>query len=1228
MRFGSVLLCLLLLLGGPPAQGGAAPRFRPHRIEDGLSQSTVSDCFQDSRGFLWFTTEDGLSRYDGYEFEVFRYDPTDPNSLNYSYVSRTCEDGDGRLWIGTFGQGLNCYDLRHQRFTHFRHDPADTTTLSDNEVLAFLRDPDGSLWIGTRNGLNHLDPTTGRFRRYRWPDPDATGRNDIRAILAGPGGDLWLATGGAGLGRFARRSGACQWIRPDDSDPRSGVVTALMSPSPGQLWLGTEHGLHSYDPATGAFIPGPRLQLPRFDLDDAAISALVHDHHGDSWIATSTGLVQHHGETGLCSLIVADPFVPSTLSSDEISSLLVDRSHVLWVGTRNGVDSVDLDSKPFTGRASSPVDPRSLVDDYVRCFLENPDGNVWVGTFAGLDLWDRTEDRFIHYRLPTSGPQDILANRVYGLTWADPEHLWVGTSSGAWLMNPTTGDLRRQGYDPGMPGRLSSESVRNIVIDHAGDTWFGTGDGLNRLVAATGEVVQYRHDPNAPRASVCNDLIYAIAEDANRNLWIGTIDGLSRLSPDRRTFTNYHPDPAVPGTVSYVEVLAILPEPSGDVWIGTPAGLNLYDHETDRFTLIAAVGDLPNDTIYAIVRDDAGCLWLSTNHGLARFDPRSGRIRGFDHLDGLLGDEFNLAAGARLRSGEILFGSIRGFNIFDPAAITDNRLAPELAFTDFKVFNRSAAIGVGAPLQTHISSARQITLSNRDYVFAFEFAALHFAIPQKNRYATMLEGVDDDWVDIGTRRMVAYNNLPPGNYVFRVKAANCDGVWNDTGIAVDLRITPPFWQHASFRLLGIALVAGLVWLVFGLRTRGIRLRNAELAQKVAERTAALERANLAKSEFLANMSHEIRTPLNCVIGVADLMMDLQPTPEQSEYLGMIHQSGNNLLSLINDILDLSKVEAEQLQLEIARCDLPRLCREVIGPLATLADAKGLELILRCPDDLPRWVQCDPLRLRQVLTNLVNNAIKFTDAGRVVLELAVDGEEAVDRRRFTFRVIDSGVGIAREKQRMLFEKFTQADASTTRAYGGTGLGLAISKQLVELMGGVLDVESAPGRGATFFFSVELVIDPSTTTADPDLDPQPAAELDLRSTALDLNVLVAEDNAFNQTVARRLLERLGCTVAVAADGLEAVAMSAAAGYDLILMDCQMPYLDGYEATRQIRRREGQGPRVPIIAMTANAMSGDREACLEAGMDDYLAKPVVRKDLLAVLRALAQKRDALTT
>ncbi|MFH1845833.1 MAG: two-component regulator propeller domain-containing protein [bacterium] len=1375
------LLVWILLITGVfgsipgPATAHEKFRFRCLQIEDGLSQSSIYHCFQDSRGFLWFSTEDGLNRYDGYEFRVYRNDPTDPNSLSYSFISKVYEDSAGRLWIGTYGQGLNRYDYQSGRFTRFLADPEDPSSLSENSVLSILGDMRYDLWIGTANGLNRFSPHNGRCRQIHWPAPAAgdDGRNRINALLKAPEGKLWLGTGGAGLALYDPETETITRYSLPQSESgfgMQGTINVLLPEQENRLLVGTEEGLYRFAVDTGEFLSGPTLQQDGFDLARVPILSLRQDFRGDLWIGTREGLVKYEAASGRTTLIVPDPFTGNSLLDREVMSLLVDRSHVLWVGTHTGLNVLDLEAKKFAGYGARPLNSHSLTNDYVRAFLETAGGEIWVGTYGGLDRWNRELDRFEHFRLqPTSGDEPNN-ERIYALTRDLDGFMWVGSSVGAFRYDPRDDVFTPLEEIAQLPDQFSSRMVRALYCDRNGDVWFGTSNGLDRLARFTGALQSFRHDPERPDSSLVNNYIYALTEDHHGNFWVGTAKGMTRLSPDRQRYHNYHYHPQDPGSLSSPEALALHESRDGVFWVGTAGGLNRLDNDTDSFTFITEQDGLPNNTIYAVIEDDRDFLWLSTNDGLSRYDPLSGQSRNYDHLDGLQSDEFNLGACYRTADGELMFGCIRGFNIFHPDEIEDNGIVPALTFTDFKLFNQSVPVGPDSPLSSHISTAPDITLTHKDRVFSVEFAVLHFAIPQKNRYSYRLEGIDEDWVDIGNRRLVSYSNLPPGNYKLHVRGANCDGIWNEDGISLGLQITPPFWRTFWFRLV-ILLVVGTVGIgLYYLRTHAIVARNQDLERKVAERTLELERANEAKSEFLANMSHEIRTPLNCILGMADIMRDQKHDAKQMHYLQLIQDSGRGLLELINDILDLSKIEAQQLILEPARCDLPQICDKALGPLALMAESKGLELIFRCNVDLPRQVTGDPLRLRQVLVNLLNNAIKFTESGHVMLEVLGRTMDP-GQGSFTFRIADTGAGIESEKLQTLFEKFTQADASTTRKFGGTGLGLAISRQLVELMGGRIEVSSLPGHGSEFAFTIPLpIVGPSilesfsrpelhdlrlgvvsrqptlassvaelastgglrcealppdsaaatitgaVDNGDPfrvlilDLDgeklpsPQlhetltelgekqapallllcgtsmPKPELvdklpgqvkierkpvlletlqaslrhlllpaearkrgdtktateapetteqtgDTEPPPLDLEILLVEDNPFNQVVARHMLERLGCRLELAGNGLDAVEMAKQHEYDVVLMDCQMPELDGYEATRRIRRQESGGKRVPIVAMTALAMTGDRERCLAAGMDDYLTKPVSREELARLLVKWGQGATAVS-
>ncbi len=1231
---GFLLLGAVLAGGGPVVAQPEAARFRSLQIEDGLSQSSVYSCFQDSHGFLWFTTEDGLNRYDGYDFLVYRNDPSDPHSLSYNYVSVVYEDRSGTLWVGTFGQGLNRFDYDTCWFTRFLTDPQDSTSLSNNTVLSIHEDASGTLWFGTQEGLNRYDPLTERFHRVAGLGDGEVepGAAAVHAVASTPEGRLWIGTGGGGLCLYEPGTGLLQCYRHQPGEPSSlpsDEVTCLTFDNAGCLWVGTNGGLSCLAPGSTEFRnyrPDPANSR---SLVDERITALVEDFRGWLWVGTERGLDRLDCARLAFTHFHHDPFATSGLTSDQIHSLIVDRSHVLWVGTHTGINILDLEGKAFRGYQAHPQDPYSLSDNYVRALLEDHTGVVWVGSSGGgLDAWDRETGRFHHHRAVPGQADSLGSDYIFSLAEGERGDLWIGTTEGAYRLDRRSGRSTAYRHDPADPASLSDDVVRVVYRDRDGVFWLGTTYGLNRLDPGTGGFVRYFKDIRDPQGGLTDDFVYAICEDRRGNLWIGTLNGLSCLDSRRERFTNYYADPDDPTSLSNIEALCVFEDSQGTIWVGTPSGLNRFEPDTGTFTYYMEKDGLANDTVYAILEDAAGRLWLSTNRGLSRFDPRTETFRNYDHWDGLNSNEFNLGARLHTRAGELMFGNIKGINAFFPQEITDNDIVPALAFTDFKIFNHSVPVGDDSPLSRHISRTDAIVLSHRDYVFSIEFAALHYGIPEKNRYAYRMDGIDEDWIDIGTRRMVAYNNLPAGKYVFRVKAANCDGLWNEEGIALQIVITPPYWQTTWFRLCAALAFLALLVGIFRLRTRAIRRRALQLEERVAERTVELERANQAKSDFLANMSHEIRTPMNCIIGISDLLMDMELTRQQRHYVEMVQHAGQGLLALINDILDLSRIEAGQLLLEPTSCDLRTLCEEAMAPLAYQAGARGLDLVFHWAPGTPRRVAGDPMRIRQILINLLNNAIKFTEQGHVVLEIACerhDGQVGL----FCFRVQDTGVGIDDDCLAHLFEKFTQADPSTTRRFGGSGLGLAICRQLVELMGGSIAVHSCAGQGSTFTFRIPLPSaapgsEAQSAAAERDrrhagavVDARPDDEQEADFTALTPRVLLAEDNAFNQTVATHMLQKMGCRVELAANGLEAVEMLADREFDLVLMDCQMPEMDGYEATRLIRGLPGDRCRVPVIAMTAQAMAGDRELCLDSGMDDYLAKPITKHVLGKTLR-----------
>ncbi len=900
--FKSILLPAISALSLTPAQKlHAAPRaavFERISIEDGLSQVTVKCMLQDRQGFLWIGTEDGLDRYDGYHFIHHRPRLDDDTSLSNGNITALHEDGDGNLWVGTFGGGLNRFDPVSESFHRYNFNRENTRSLSSDEVTAICEDRRGMLWLGTDGGgLNRFDPGTGTFSHFHSAPGNrrTISHNTIRNLCLDRDGALWIATAG-GLNRIAadeleKPNPQVQRL-PADRPKTLSSARVIYQDRRGDIWIGADDGLHLaradarkkdgyvFRRFEGiGMTPDHRCQHP--------VLAIVEDKSNTLWLGTRNGGVLKMDPAREICVPAATTGAAGPNHENTILSLYLDRSGVLWAGTDfGGLKKNDLNPKPIQHYKHEPGNPNSLNDNHIWGLYEDRERVVWIGTDAGgLNRFDRRTGTFKHYLRNPEDETSLNDNRVETIYEDSDGTLWVGTWSGG--LNRF--DRKRERFEhfvhvPGDSTSLSHNAVRAVHRDRRGWLWVATfGGGLNCALPTTGKddrptrlrFQRFRHDPANP-ASVSHDLIWTIYEDTAGDLWFGTKGGLSHAiiqDGSSVTFENFRHDPENANSLGHDIVWAIHEDKDTNFWLGTfGGGLIRFDRKRKRFSGVNTEDGLANNIVYGILEDRHGFLWMSTNNGLSRADRRllarymdmnyernrrllQGRI--FTNLGvstGLQSREFNARAYCRGRDGDMLFGGINGFNIMNPDSVLSRPYTPPVAFTDFKLFNKSVHVD-GKLLKQSINATPELILPHDHRFVTFEFALLDFAEPGKNQYFFMMDGFDDGWIDAGFQHEATYTNLNPGRYTFRVLGRTAAGVANETGTSIGLTILPPVWQTWWFRTLGLTGILALVFLAHQGRTRQIKQRNLRLQAEIDERQKIENALRESESQLRTIIEH-------------------------------------------------------------------------------------------------------------------------------------------------------------------------------------------------------------------------------------------------------------------------------------------------------------------------------------------------------------------------------------
>jgi signal transduction histidine kinase/ligand-binding sensor domain-containing protein/DNA-binding response OmpR family regulator len=1202
---------------------------------EGLSQVDVSSIIQDSRGFMWIGTGNGLNRYDGYKFVDYSHDPDRSNSLSNNVINDLAEDQKGNLWIATKG-GLNKFNRASGRFTRYLHSDPDKASLAADGVNRIAVDQAGNLWLATRDGLDYLNVKSNKFKHYVHSERDSgsLSNNNVSTVFIDSRQNVWVGTAAGGLNRYLKQTGKFLKFKYSDelNDKLKGEhIVCIYEDKANKLYFGTQSdGVFEFDPEKESFRNFRNVDTSGNSNSINTVNSINKDDNGNLWIGAEHGGLSLLDKRSNLFNYQHDDIDNNSISGTTINAICKDKNGNMWVGTfGGGVNLYKRSSGSFSlYRHNSSA--TSLSSNFVLDLFEDRDKNVWVGTDGGgLNKFDRNKGSFTHYKQQPAGKNGITGNYVLTTRQHADGKLWIGTwGDGLSIYNPKTGIFKNIRKNPSNPLGLSGNNVYCILHTKDQNTWIGTfNDGLNFYDQKTGHFKQYRHNPADPQSISSND-IYDLCEDNIGNLWIGTNDnGLDQLNLKTGHITHFQHQ-ADKNSLSNNTVVDIFLDSKGKLWLCTIGGLNLFDLQTRKFTVFTKKDGLASDVIYSMKEDDSGRFWISTNKGISMYDQVTSKFKNYSTEDGLQGDEFKPHSALKTTDGQLFFGGINGFNAFYPEQIVKPAAFSRLVVTSFLVFNKPLGSVEDAEnkkgLLQDISDRGSITLSHEQSTISVEYAALDFSSAATRNYAFILEGFDSDWNYVGARNTASYTNLPAGVYHFKLKYQNRFGQWSRVSSVLNITVVPPFWLTWWFELLALAFLIACIIGIFKYRLRSINLRQLELERQVQERTDLLakmtidehrareeaEKANEAKSLFLATMSHEIRTPMNGLIGMTGLLSGTILSREQEEYTETIRSCGDALLSIINDILDFSKIESGSMELDEHNFNVRNCIEGVLDVFACNCSELNLDLIYRIADNVPEIIYGDELRLRQVLLNLVGNSVKFTQEGEVMVTLNSLPSKG-DGLDLEFSIHDTGIGIPEEKLHRLFNAFSQVDSSTTRKYGGSGLGLAISKKLIELMGGHIRVSSTPGQGTTFSFNI-VSISPGESTADELLLPLNDFQ--------GLHILVVDDNKVAGATLTQQLSSWGFIPKEAASGDDALEiLSVNNNIKLVLTDLNMPKMNGIQLAKIIRT-SNPDIRLILLSTLGNKLPGFESELFNA----IINKPVKCQGLYQVLKSQFSKVD----